>query len=93
LSETRRFNGFYPLVASDLSLDLTRGLFLRLGGDVAAISTSQAIYEAGGALGWNAGKHFGAELGWRFLRYDFNQSTNDGDFNLSGPYIALRFRF
>jgi hypothetical protein len=93
LNERRDFNHFYPLAVTDLALDLTHGFFARLAGNVAALSTSQAVYEADAALGWNAEKHFGAELGWRFLRYDFNESTNDGDFNLSGPYIALRFLF
>jgi hypothetical protein len=91
--ETRRFSHAFPLAISELDWDLTHGFGVKLLGDVAGLSTSQLVYEAGAALEWRAAKLFGAELGWKYQRYDFNESTNDGDFNLSGPYIALRFRF
>lgn len=93
LDETRRFSHTYPLAMSELDYDLSHGFVGRLHGDVAGLSSSQLVYEATAALEWRATKHFGAEAGWRYERYDFNESTNDGDFNLSGPYVALRFRF
>lgn len=93
LDETRRFSHAFPLAISELDWDLTHGFVAKLLGDVAGLSSSQLVYEADAALEWRATNHFGAELGWKFQRYDFNESTNDGDFNLSGPYVALNFRF
>jgi len=92
LDERRHFSHAYPLIASDSSFDLGHGLFARAGGDVAALSVQQEVFEVLAAAGYGT-RHWTAELGWRFLRYDFNESTNDGDFNLSGPFVAAHVRF
>jgi len=92
LNESRHFSHVYPLVATDVTHDLGGGLFARAAGDVALLSLRREVLELLAAAGYGSGR-FSAELGWRYLRYDFNESTNDGDFQLSGPYVGVTVHF
>jgi hypothetical protein len=92
LNETRRFTHLYPLAASDLDWDFGNGLFVRGGGNLAALSLRREVFEALAATGFRTNRYC-AEIGWRWQRFDFNESTNDGDFQLSGPFLAVHVRF
>jgi hypothetical protein len=89
---SRTFSHVFPMAITDASFDLGDGFSTVLRGNVAALSTPQVVYDAAAGLGYHY-ERFRGELGWRFVRYDFNESTNDGDFNLTGPFVSLRFSF
>lgn len=92
VTTSRRFNHVFPMAVTDGSFDLGHGLSTLLRADIAAISRSQVIFDAAAGLAYQMVR-FRAELGWRFMRYDINEAANEGDFDLSGPFLALRFTF
>ncbi len=91
--EVRQFSHLYPGVHGDLTWDAGSGLLLALDGAFAGTGTSRTLYDLSGSLIWEIGDHVGVAAGYRFMRWDFNESTNDGDFDLRGPWLGLTFRF
>lgn len=88
----RSFSHAFPMVITDTSFDLGQSFSMVCRADVAMIRAPQAIYEAVGGFAYKMSR-FRAEAGWRFMRFDFNEAKNDTDYNLSGPYLGLRFTF
>jgi hypothetical protein len=89
---SRKFSHVFPMAITDSSFDLGRGFSMLLRADVGMVRAPQAVFDGVGGFAYKM-KRFGAEAGWRFMRFDFNESKNDTDFNLSGPFVALRFTF
>jgi hypothetical protein len=92
LNEERSFSHLYPLLESGFDLDLGRGFGATVGGNFATSGQVQTVYELAAALTFSA-RSLRASLGWQFTRFDFNESTNDGDYSLGGPFVALRWTF
>ena len=89
---SRSFNHAFPMVISDSSFDLGRGFSMLIRADFAMVRAPQAVYEGVGGFAYKMSR-FRAEAGWRFMRFDFNEAKNDTDYNLSGPFLGLRFTF
>lgn len=90
---SREFSHVYPGVHAQTTFDLNGGLTFDLMGSAAMTSVSRQIFDVDGALGWqysDAGKLL---LGYRWLQFDYNETTNDGDFDFRGPYLKLTFGF
>jgi hypothetical protein len=92
-AESREFSRVYPGVHALMTMELGESSTLDLAGAVAASNFHRRLYD------WNATLHYPVSdyvrlgAGYRWLIFDFNETTNDGDFHFEGPFGALQIRF
>jgi len=94
-SESRQFSKVYPGVHADLTFDMSRGLISNFYGGYATklYDTDSRIWELSGALGYKLSDGLQVSLGYRWMTWNVDESNNDGDFSLRGPYASLALRF
>ncbi len=91
--ERRKFSHVYPGVHGDTTWDVGNGLLATLEIAFAATGANRRLYDFSGGLTYNVSDHLDLAAGYRLMRWDFNESTNDGDFDIRGPYAGLTIRF
>ena len=91
--ESRKFSHLYPSVNGSATLDAGHGLRIEFATAFAATGRKRQIRDLSAALGYQLSDAVDLSLGYRYLRFDFDESTNDGDFDLRGPFTALQIRF
>ncbi len=91
--ESREFSRIYPGVHALMTMELGEGSTLDLAGALAANNYHRRMYD------WSATLHYPVSdivrlgIGYRWLIWDFNETTNDGDFHFAGPLGSLQLRF
>jgi hypothetical protein len=85
---SRAFTHVLPLLTLDAE---TRLGPLVVGGSVAggAVDDDRFAIDAEARAGLRLGNRVQADLGWRFLRFAFHETTNVGDLVFHGPFARL----
>jgi len=91
--ESRHFSHFYPGVHGELTFDAGHNLTTTLFGSYATTSLDTRLWDLSASLAYTISDKAFISLGYRWITWDFNESTNDGDFALRGPYVGLALRF
>ena len=91
--EHRHFSHFYPGVHGELTFDASHGLTLTLFGSYATTSIDTRLWDVNGSLAYTIADKASISLGYRWITWDFNESSNDGDFDLRGPFVGLALHF
>ncbi len=91
--ERRTFSHLYPGVNGQWVLDLSKGVTLDLSGALAATSADRTIWDVSAGISYMTSDALRATIGYRILTWDYDESTNDGDFALTGPFAAFTLRF
>lgn len=92
-NETRQFHHLYPGVHGDWVSELGGGATLDLKGAIAATGLEKRLYDWSAEIAYPLSDALKLGIGYRWLRWDFDESTNDGDYSIRGPYAALSLRF
>ncbi len=92
-NEDREFSRVYPGAHAQWTTDFGSGATLDLYGALAANSFHRRLYDWGAELLYPISDAIRVGLGYRWMVWDFNETTNDGDFDFSGPLATLSVRF
>lgn len=92
-AESREFSRIYPGVHALLTMELGESATLDLAGALAANSYHRRLYDWSAELHYPVSDYVFLGLGYRWLIWDFNETTNDGDFDFTGPLGSLTIRF
>lgn len=92
-NESREFSRVYPGVHAQLIMELGEGTTLGLNGALAANSASRRLYDWSAEILYPVSDIVRLGIGYRWMIWDFNETTNDGDFDFKGPMGTLQIRF
>jgi hypothetical protein len=92
-AEHRDFSHVYPGVTGEWTFDLWRGVLLDLSGTYCLNALDSRIWDVAGGFAYAFRSGARIDVGYRHQRWDFNESTNDADFALMGPYASFTMRF
>ncbi|MBL8843009.1 MAG: hypothetical protein JNL90_15935 [Planctomycetes bacterium] len=91
--ESREWSRIYPGVHLQQTMALGDGARLEIFGALAANSYHRRLYDLGADLTYAVSDAIALGVGYRWMIWDFNETTNDGDFDFSGPLANLTVRF
>jgi hypothetical protein len=92
LAEQRNFTHILPTLGAEAAEPLRAVmLYQRLAIGVVGSDRYEVDAQGGGAV--RAGEHVGVEVGYRWLKFRFHESTNVGDLSFAGPAVTLAVHF
>ena len=92
LSEHRSFTHVLPALGGE-AMEPLGAWFLYEKLAFGLLGSDRYEVDAGGGGGLRAGEHVELELGYRWLKFRFHETTNTGDLTFAGPVAALTLRF
>jgi hypothetical protein len=93
IRESRQFSRVYPGAHASITMELGEGTTLDLSGAMAANSYHRRLYDWSAEIAYHVSDYVFIGAGYRWLIWDFNETTNDGDFDFKGPFAAMTLRF
>jgi hypothetical protein len=92
LDEHRGFSSWYP--AGSIAGELRAGIFhADASFAFGALSAERAIVDTEGSVGVLLWNRLSLDLGYRWMHFDINETTNDGDLTAHGPFAQLSLIF
>lgn len=92
ISETREWVD--PYVGLRGRWNMTERFFVGARGDLGGVGVgSDLVWQVFAGVGYDVGRHFSLELGWRYLSIDYEEDDFVFDAALSGPTVGMGFTF
>ena len=90
--QSRSFTHVLPVahVAADAAFGVLHVAARAAGG---WIGTDRYVIDLSGGIGVRLWDRLSLDLGWRWTRFVFDETTNEGDLVFSGPYVGLTVDF
>jgi hypothetical protein len=93
VEESRDFSRLLPSLNVATSWRITRGITAGFEAAFAAIDEGRHLWDLDASARFVVARGFAFHLGFRFLRYDLEEDTNDGEINVFGPTFGMSWRF
>ena len=92
IDESRSFTHIYPVLtlAGEHRFDNWK-----IGGGVnfGGLATDRFVVDLEAAVGVRLFGHLDLEAGWRWMRFDFHESTNKASMTFQGPFAGIAYEF
>lgn len=93
VSDRRSFSRLLPAASLAGTWAASGELDLGFDASFATLGKGRRLFDLGSGLAWHLGESLTATAGYRYLRYELDEDTNDGTLEVHGPLLGLEWRF
>ena len=92
LNESRTFTHMYP-VATAAAEHRFGDVRVAAGANLGGVATDRFVVDLEASLGVRLFGHVVLEAGWRWMRFDFHETTNKASMTFEGPFVGIGGEF